>query len=89
MEAGEFEKNEDNPEGVNMYARVIEDADGLDKIEGLQTHENTDIYNLAVNILENYLGDDEDQSQPVADPDYPFWTLSFSDASNSHCDYQP
>ena len=72
-----------------MYAWVIEDADDLDKIEGLQTHENTDIYNLPVNILENYLADDEDQSQPVVDPKYPLWTLSFMDASSSHCGCPP
>ena len=75
MEAGDYEKNKDNPEGIDMYAQVIEDTDGLDKIEDLQTRENTDIYNLAVNIFENYLADDEDQGQPVAGPDYPFWTL--------------
>ena len=67
LEAGDCEKNEDKA--------LIEDTDGLDKIEDLQTRENTDIYNLAVNIFENYLADDEDQGQPMAGPDYPFWKL--------------
>jgi importin subunit alpha-1 len=60
LKAGEFENNQGNPEGINMYARLIKDADGLEKIEALHTHENTEIYNLVVDILEDYLADDED-----------------------------
>ena len=77
MEAGDCEKNKDNPEVIDMYAQVIEDTDGLDKIEDLQTRENTDIYNLAVSIFKIYLADDEDQSQPMAGPNYPFLDAIF------------
>ena len=69
MEAGDCEKNEDKA--------LIEDTDGLDKIEDLQTRENTDIYNLAVSIFKIYLADDEDQSQPMAGPNYPFLDAIF------------
>ncbi|KAH9321896.1 hypothetical protein KI387_016535 [Taxus chinensis] len=44
----------------NKYASLLEDAGGLDKIEALQEHENTDIYGKAVRILKNYSSFDED-----------------------------
>lgn len=89
LKAGEFEKNRGNPEGINMYARLIENADGLEKIEALQTHENADIYKSAVNILENYFVDDEDQSQPMADTEsnYPSGTPSFVGEGGNHSGY--
>ncbi|GLJ54715.1 hypothetical protein SUGI_1175350 [Cryptomeria japonica] len=43
----------------NEYASLLEDAGGLDKIEALQEHENTDLYGKAVRILENYLVNEE------------------------------
>eukprot|EP01018_Ginkgo_biloba_P008271 Gb_19762 [translate_table: standard] len=75
LKVGEVEKDLGNTGGINMYARLIEDAEGLDKIENLQTHENADIYDLAVKILEKYLADDEDQNQTMADAAQP--NLSF------------
>jgi hypothetical protein len=41
------------------YATAIEAADGLDKIENLQSHHNTDIYNKAVGIIETYFQEQE------------------------------
>jgi importin subunit alpha-1 len=43
-------------EGVNPYARAIEAAEGLDKIEALQDHPSEDVYEKAVHILEVGLG---------------------------------
>jgi importin subunit alpha-1 len=49
--------------GINLYARYIDEAEGLEKIENLQTHDNNEIYEKAVKILETYwLEDDEEQT---------------------------
>jgi len=39
---------------------------GLDKIEFLQTHEKTEIYERAYSILQEYYGNDEEEDQMVA-----------------------
>jgi importin subunit alpha-1 len=47
----------------NAYADLVEDADGLDKIEQLQEHTSQKVYELAVDIIEKFFseeaGDDE------------------------------
>lgn len=43
---------------------MIDDADGLDKIENLQSHDNTEIYEKAVKILETYWLDEDDTMPP-------------------------
>jgi len=48
--------------GINQFATLIEEADGLDKIETLQNHQNNDIYEKAVKILELYFGGEEEDS---------------------------
>ncbi|KAH0863646.1 LOW QUALITY PROTEIN: hypothetical protein HID58_080857, partial [Brassica napus] len=49
--------------GVNLYAQIIEESDGLDKIENLQSHDNNEIYEKAVKILERYWAEEEDEEQ--------------------------
>ena len=44
----------------NLMATHIAEAEGLKKIEDLQQHDNNDIYEKAVRILENYFGVDEE-----------------------------
>lgn len=62
LKVGEIEKDAGNT-GVNVYAKFIEEADGTEKIENLQTHDNTEIYEKAVKLLETYwVEDDEDQT---------------------------
>lgn len=46
---------------VNPHAQLIEEAEGLEKIEGLQSHENNDIYETAVKILETYWMEEEEE----------------------------
>ncbi|GAB5355610.1 hypothetical protein AAMO2058_000220500 [Amorphochlora amoebiformis] len=51
---------------VNKYAEFVEECRGLDYIEELQRHENEEIYNKAVNILQIYFEtaeEDEDDEQ--------------------------
>lgn len=46
----------------NAYADMIEDADGLDKIEGLQEHSNEKVYEKAVEIIERFFQEDEGEN---------------------------
>jgi len=48
--------------GVNPFASMIEEADGLDKIEQLQNHPNNEIYEKSVKILETYFGAEEQEN---------------------------
>jgi importin subunit alpha-6/7 len=41
---GEAEKELGGPGATNPYARLVDEAEGLDKIEELQNHTNEDIY---------------------------------------------
>lgn len=45
-------------DSVEQIANMVEECGGLDKIEGLQSHENVDIYKLAYEIIEQYFADD-------------------------------
>jgi hypothetical protein len=55
----------------NVMAQAIAEADGLNKIEGLQQHEAEAIYNKSVKILETYFGAEvEDETiAPATGPD--------------------
>ncbi|XP_052298146.1 importin subunit alpha-2-like [Citrus sinensis] len=54
LKVGEAEKNTDNIGDVNQYAQLVEEAEGLEKIENLQSHDNNDIHEMSVKILETY-----------------------------------
>lgn len=74
LKVGEAEKDAGNTGGVNLYAKFIEEAEGMDKIESLQTHDNNEIYEKAVKILETYwVEDEEDQTMvPGTENSFPF-----------------
>ncbi|KAK7273481.1 hypothetical protein RIF29_14532 [Crotalaria pallida] len=80
LKVGEVEKNIGNTGDVNIYAQMIDDAEGLEKIESLQSHDNNEIYEKAVKILETYWLEDgeDDQILPSSDGVQP----GFSFASN-------
>lgn len=48
--------------GTNPFIQLIEDADGLDKIEHLQEHQNEEIYEKAVGLLETYFDLEEEEN---------------------------
>jgi hypothetical protein len=60
------EKDAKATNGINQYSEVIEEADGLEKIESLQTHQNNDIYEKSVKILESYFGAEEEDEASIA-----------------------
>ncbi|CAN8274973.1 unnamed protein product [Cochlearia groenlandica] len=64
LKVGEAEKVLGNTGDVNVYAHLIDDAEGLEKIENLQSHDNTEIYEKAVKILETYWLEEEDETLP-------------------------
>lgn len=52
--------------GQNPYAQLVEDAEGLDKIEALQEHANEELYEKAVAILEAHFECEEGEDQNLA-----------------------
>ncbi|XP_038875705.1 importin subunit alpha-1-like [Benincasa hispida] len=67
LKVGEAEKNLGTNGDVNLYAQMIDDAEGLEKIENLQSHDNHEIYEKAVKILETYWLEEEDEALPTTD----------------------
>lgn len=67
LKVGETEKNLGLSGEVNLYAHMIDDAEGLEKIENLQSHDNNEIYEKAVKILETYWLEEDDETLPSGD----------------------
>ncbi|KAJ6323350.1 hypothetical protein OIU76_010795 [Salix suchowensis] len=67
LKIGEAEKNLGNSGDANFYAQMIDDAKGLEKIENLQSHDNNEIYEKAVKILETYWLEEDDETLPSGD----------------------
>ncbi|KAM7255880.1 hypothetical protein ACFE04_011621 [Oxalis oulophora] len=67
LKVGEAEKNMGTSGDVNYYAQMIDEAEGLEKIEHLQSHDNNEIYEKAVKILETYWLEEEDETLPAGD----------------------
>lgn len=60
LRVGEKEKETAGVEH-NEFATMIEAADGLDKIEQLQSHTQQEVYEKSVHLLEAYFAADEDE----------------------------
>ncbi|XP_038716461.1 importin subunit alpha-4-like isoform X2 [Tripterygium wilfordii] len=67
LKVGEADKERGLNDGINLYAQMIDECDGLDKIENLQTHDNNEIYEKAVKILERYWAEEEVEDQNPQD----------------------
>ncbi|KAL9239051.1 hypothetical protein vseg_013406 [Gypsophila vaccaria] len=67
LKVGEAEKSLGTTGGVNVFAQAIEEADGLEKIENLQSHDNNEIYEKSVKLLETYWVEDDEEGLPSAD----------------------
>ncbi|KAF8392703.1 hypothetical protein HHK36_023052 [Tetracentron sinense] len=67
LKVGEADKELGKNGGVNICAQMIDDCEGLDKIENLQSHDNNEIYEKAVKILERYWIEDEEEEQTLQD----------------------
>ncbi|KAG0488092.1 hypothetical protein HPP92_006903 [Vanilla planifolia] len=65
LKVGETEKNLGRT-GINLYAQLIDEAEGLVKIENLQNHENALIYEKCIKILETYWLEEEEDDGMVA-----------------------
>lgn len=72
LKIGEADKEMGLNGGVNLYGQMIDECEGLDKIESLQTHDNNEIYEKAVKILERYWAEEdgvEDDTQDAVNGD--------------------
>ncbi|KAF9620933.1 hypothetical protein IFM89_015330 [Coptis chinensis] len=67
LKVGETDKEMGESGGVNKFAQMVDDCGGLDKIENLQSHDNNEIYEKAVKLLEKYWLEDEEEEQNFQD----------------------
>ncbi|KAK9292424.1 hypothetical protein L1049_020394 [Liquidambar formosana] len=67
LKVGEADKETGMNGGINLYAQMIDECEGLDKIEHLQTHDNNEIYEKAVKLLEKYWAEEEEEVQNPQD----------------------
>lgn len=58
-------KSGDSSDG-NIYAKVMDEAGGIDGLEKLQEHENIKIYEKAVSIIEKFFGAEDEESENLA-----------------------
>ena len=66
LKVGEAERQLGGPTASNPYATLIDEAEGLDKIEELQNHANSDIYEKAVSMLETYFDVEDAEVENLA-----------------------
>jgi len=47
---------------------MIDECDGIDKVEALQSHENVEVYEKAVRLIETYFGGEDDEENEQIQP---------------------
>ncbi|XP_022847342.1 importin subunit alpha-like isoform X2 [Olea europaea var. sylvestris] len=67
LKVGEAEKKKGNTEDVNVFAQIIEDVGGLQKIENLQTHDYGNVRRSAIEILVTYWHQEDDNDEDSDD----------------------
>ena len=50
---------------MDRIIEIVNDCGGLSAIEDLQSHENINIYNRAVKVLETYFGGEEEEASEI------------------------
>lgn len=70
------------------YETLVEDHEGLDRLEGLQDHENEEIYNKSVAIITAYFdgGDDDEEDNENIAGDGNSYAFGFSGGKQSATD---
>ncbi len=63
---GEAEKELMGGNAQNKYVHLVDEAEGLDKIEDLQNHEQEEIYDKAANILEAFFDVEDGEVENLA-----------------------
>merc|ERR1711916_422065 len=55
--------------GFNHYAALVDEADGLEKLDAMQSHQNHDVYQKASSILTRFFAGDSDDEGDFVAPD--------------------
>lgn len=66
LKVGEAEKELAGAGGVNPFVALVDEAEGLDKIEELQNAANEDVYDKAVAILETFFDVEDGEVENLA-----------------------
>jgi importin subunit alpha-6/7 len=66
LKVGQHDKTMGATGDTNVLAQMIDEAEGLEKIENLQSHDNNEIYEKAVKLLETYWMEEEDDAMATA-----------------------
>ena len=67
---------------VEQVCLMIEECDGLDRIEALQQHHNVEVYRLALSIIDKFFSDEEEEDQTLV-PDTSAGTFTFAPATQT------
>jgi len=92
LKVGDEEKIAQGGDAQNPIAVMIDEAEGLDKIEALQSHQQNEIYEKAVKILEQYFGveeEEDDALRPDMDVSGQQYQFSAQQAPNMTFNFNP